>query len=51
MGEESGVSRAVRLVELGREGELEGLKQRLLALASRGSEGPLDDLGEYVLSL
>ena len=39
MGEESGVSRAVRLVELGREGELEGLKQRLLARASRGSEG------------
>ena len=40
MGEGSGVSRAVRLVELGLEGEQEGLKQLLLARASRGSEGP-----------
>lgn len=29
MGEKSGVCRAVRLVELGRDGELEGIKQRL----------------------
>jgi hypothetical protein len=40
MGEESEVSRAVWMVALGRDGELEGLKKRLLALASRGSEGP-----------
>ena len=38
MGEESGVSRAVRWVEAGRGGELKRLKERLLAGASSGSK-------------
>ena len=38
MGEESGISRAVRLVEAGRNGELESLKQRLLTSACRATK-------------
>jgi hypothetical protein len=40
MGEESRVSRAVRLVETGRDGELASLKQRLLGKVGGGSKEP-----------
>ena len=40
MGEESRVSRAVRLVETGRDDELASLKQRLLAQVGGGPKEP-----------
>ena len=40
MGEDSRVSRAVRLVETGRDDELASLKQRLLAQVGGGPKEP-----------
>ena len=41
MGEESGVSRAVRKVQVGREGKLRTLKRRLLAEAGNQSQNAI----------